>query len=53
MSTELTQVRVKQILGSFSFRHRHLVWNSYECHMEESVIFSFYAEKIDMSYGKI
>ena len=49
MNTELTLVWVNKVLGSSSFRLRHLDWNSYEFHKEESVKSSFHAKKIDTS----
>ena len=39
VNTELTQVWVNKVSGSFSFHPRHLVWDSYEFHMEESILF--------------
>lgn len=47
MNTELTNVWVNQVLGSFSFRRRHLIWDSYDCHTEGSVKASLHAKKID------
>ena len=37
MNEELTATWVKQVLGAFSFNRRLLAWNSYECHMTDSV----------------
>ena len=34
-------------LGSFTFNRRILAWDSYECHMEDSVIKSLNAKKVD------
>ena len=54
MNTELTQVWVNKVLGSFSCRCRHLVWNSYEFHMEKSLLFPKGAQnksKPQMSVG--
>ena len=49
MNTDLTQSWINKDLGMFSFRRRHLVWDSYECHMEDSVKSSLHAKKIDVS----
>ena len=37
MDMNLTNVWVDKVLGAFSFRRRHLIWDSYECHTEGSV----------------
>ena len=37
MNEELTLTWVRSILGTFSFNRRLLAWNSYECHMMQSV----------------
>ena len=47
MTTELTNEWVNNVLGSFAFARHQLVWNSYECHMEDSVIKSLNAKKVD------
>ena len=47
MNTELTLQRVENVIGAFSFKRRLLVWNSYECHIEDTVKKSLTAKKID------
>ena len=47
MDTNLTNVWVDKVLGAFSFRRRHLIWDSYECHTEGSVQASLHTKKID------
>ena len=37
MNEELTLNWVRSVLGAFSFNRRLLVWDSYECHMMQSV----------------
>ena len=37
MNTSLTLEWVQKVLGSFSFNQRLLAWDSYECHMEQTV----------------
>ena len=37
MNEELTTIWVKRVLGDFSLNRRFLAWDSYECHMTESV----------------
>ena len=48
MNTELTHAWVDKVLGTFSFRRRNLVWDSYECHIEDRVKSSLHAKKIDI-----
>ena len=48
MNTELTHAWVDKVLGTFPFCRRHLVWDSYECHIEDSVKSSLHAKKIDI-----
>ena len=48
MNDNLIQVWVNKVFGPF-FLGRLLGWDSYECHMEESVKFSLHAKKIDSS----
>ena len=48
MTTELTNEWVNHILGSFAFGRRQLAWDSYECHMEDSVVQSLRSKKIDV-----
>ena len=47
MSTELTNQWVNYVLGSFAFNRLILAWDSYECHIEVSVIKSLNAKKVD------
>ena len=47
MTTELTNEWVSNVLGSFAFGRRQLAWVSYEFHMEDSVIKSLSAKKVD------
>ena len=47
MTTELTNEWVSNVLGSFAFGRRQLAWDSYECHMEDSVVQSLSAKKVD------
>ena len=47
MNTELTNQWVNYVLGSFAFNRRILACDSYECHMEDSVIKSLNAKKVD------
>ena len=49
MNTELTNVWVDKVLGSFSFRRRLLAWDMYQCHLEESVTNSLNKKKIDVA----
>ena len=37
MDIELTKIWVDSVLQSFSFDRRLLAWNSYECHIEDSI----------------
>ena len=48
MDTELTKIWVDSVLGSFSFNRRLLAWDSYECHMEDSITESLKSKKIDL-----
>ena len=48
MTKELTNEWVNHILGSFAFGRRQLAWDSYECHMEDSVVQSMRSKKIDV-----
>ena len=47
MDTNLINVWVDKVLGSFSFRRRHLILDSYECHTEGSVKAPLHYKKID------
>ena len=49
MNIELTHTWVNKFLGTFSFRRRYLLWDSYECHIEDTVKSSLHAKKIDVS----
>lgn len=49
MNTELTNIWVNKVLGAFSFTRCYLVWDSYECHIEDSVKSSLHSKKIDVS----
>ena len=49
MNTELTHTWMNKALDTFSFRRRYLVWESYECHVEDIVKCSLHAKKIDVS----
>ena len=49
MNTALTHSWINKVLGIFSFTRRYLVWDSYECHIEDSVKFSLNAKNIDVS----
>ena len=47
MDTELTKMWVDSVLGSFAFNRRLLAWDSFECHMEDSITESLKSNKID------
>ena len=47
MNTELTKVWVDSVVGAFAFNRRLLAWDSYECHMEDSITESLKSKKID------
>ena len=47
MNTPLTLEWVQKVLGSFSFNQRLLAWDSYECHMEQTVSKYLKAKKIE------
>ena len=47
MNTELTHIWVNKVVGAFAFRRRHLIWDSFECHMENSIKASLHSKKID------
>ena len=47
MNTELTDQWVNYVLGSFPFNRLILAWDSYECHIEDSVIKSLNAKKVN------
>ena len=49
MTTELTNEWVNHVLGSFAFDRRLLAWDSYECHMEDSVVQSLRSKKVHSS----
>ena len=46
MDTEV-KIWVDSVLGSFAFNRRLLAWDSYECHMEDSITESLKSKKID------
>ena len=47
MNTPLILEWVQKVLGSFSFNERLLAWDSYECHMEQTVSKDLKAKKIE------
>ena len=47
MDTSLTKVYINSVLGSFAFKRRMFVWDSYQCHIEESIKTSLKGTKID------
>ena len=47
MNIELTKVWIDSVLGSFSFDRRLLAWDSFECHIEESIGQALQSKKID------
>ena len=47
MDSELTIVWINSVLGSFSFNLRLLALDSYECHIEDTVIEALKSKKID------
>ena len=47
MNTPLTLEWVQKVLGSFSFNQRLLGWDSYECHMEQTVSKDLKGKKIE------
>ena len=48
MNTELTNQWVNYVMGSFTLTRRILTWDSYECHIGDSVIKSLNAKKVDI-----
>ena len=46
MNTPLTLQWIQKILGSFSFNQRLLAWNSFECHIEQSVCKELKSKKV-------
>ena len=48
IDTDLTHVWVDNVLGAFSFHRRLLAWDSYECHIEDTVKKSLNTKKIDV-----
>lgn len=46
MTTELTNEWVNHVLGLFALDRRLLAWDSYECHMEDSVPQSLRSRKV-------
>ena len=49
MNIALNHPWINKVLGTFSFTRRYLVWDSYECHIEDSVKSSLNAKKIGAS----
>ena len=47
MDTPLTKAWVNSVLRSFAFKRRLLVWDSYECHIEESTNTSLKGMKVN------
>ena len=47
MNTELTHQGVDNVIGAFSFKRRLLSWDSYECHIEDTVKKSSVANRVD------
>ena len=48
MNTELTHVWVDKVLGTFPFQRRFLAWDSYECHIEDTVKKSLTTKKMTL-----
>ena len=46
MNEHLTDLLVENVTGAFSFKGTLLVWNSYKCHIEDTVKKSLIAKKI-------
>ena len=51
MNEELLTIWVKQVLGTFSFNRWLLAWDSYECHMTDSVRKDFEKMNVDIVPG--
>ena len=47
MDPELTKVWVDSVVGAFAFNRRLLTWDSYECHIGDSITESLKSKKID------
>ena len=47
MNTPLTLEWIQKVLGSFSFNQGLLTWDSYECHMEQTVSKDLKDKKIE------
>ena len=47
LDSELTIVWINSVLGSFSFNRRLLAWDSYECHIEDTVTEALKSKKIN------
>ena len=47
MDAELTKVWVDSVVGAFAFNRRLLAWDSYECHIGDSITESLKSKKID------
>ena len=52
MNEELITICVKQVLGAFSFSRRFLAWDSYECHMTDSVKKDLKEMNVDITVGE-
>ena len=53
MNEELTLNWVKSILGAFSFNRRLLAWDSYECHMMQSVKEALHQINLEQAFQSI
>ena len=49
LTTYLTHVWVDNVLRAFFFHRRVLAWDSYECHIEDTVKMSLNTKKIDIA----
>ena len=47
MNTELTHNWIEKVLGTFSFGRRLLAWDTFSCHIEDSVTDSLKRKKVD------
>ena len=47
MDSELTTVWVDSVVEALAFKQRLLAWDSYECHIEDSITNSLKSKKID------
>ena len=51
MNAELTHQWVDNVIGAFSFKRKLLSWDSYECHIEDTVKKLLNANKVDTVIG--